>query len=119
MWALGSILEELDPERTYSEISPFMANVWESIHERTSAKVRYAAHVLMGRIFEFCPHLIPSALRQLIKGLLVHLEDDDHRVAAAACKTFSSLVRVIYKLTSEKAYTTLLIENELELKLLL
>jgi hypothetical protein len=88
-----------------------MANIWELIYDKTSAKVRYAAQVLMGRSFEFCPALIPSDLRKLIKGLLVHLEDDDHRVAAAASKTLSLLVREIFKITSKKVNTTLLIEN--------
>lgn len=78
-----------------------MAPLWELTHDTKSAKVRYGSHVLMSRIFELCPSLIPKALRPLVSGLLNHLDDDKEQVASAACMGLASLVKVVYKRTSE------------------
>lgn len=85
-----------------------MASFWELTNYRKSAKVRYSAQILMRKIFEVSPCLIPSTLSPLIKGLLERLDDDDHRVVVVACQSLSSLVKVVYKLTSKQANTTLL-----------
>jgi hypothetical protein len=90
----------MDPKRVSSAILPFMASFWELTFDEKSAKVRYAALLLISRILQVCPSLIPTALKPLIIGLLGHLDDADYRVAVVACKGISSLVN---KLTSQKA----------------
>ncbi len=105
-------LQELDPEKAYTKMVPFMPFFWEFTNDQKSAKVRYAAHMLMSKIFKFCPSLIPSAPNPLFRGVLGHLDDSDHRVAAVACKSLYSLVKTMYKLASEKANTILLIKSD-------
>ncbi|KAI9564565.1 hypothetical protein GHT06_008304 [Daphnia sinensis] len=102
LWAVHAIIEEMGSEKVYEKILPLMASLWELTDDRKSAKVRYGSHVLMSRIFELCPALIPKALRPLINGLLEHLDDNKEQVAAAACRSLASLVKVVYKLASEK-----------------
>ncbi|XP_059353376.1 importin subunit beta-like isoform X2 [Daphnia carinata] len=102
LWAVNAIIEEMGSERVYDKLLPLMAQIWELTNDRNSAKVRYGSHVVMSRIFELCPALIPKALRPLINGLLEHLDDNKEQIAAAACRSLASLVKVVYKLALEQ-----------------
>ncbi len=72
-----------------------MPHFWSLAKDKESAKVRYAAVVLMSRVFETCPSMVQARLRPLINRLLQLLKDNEQRVVSAACDCISTLFKAI------------------------
>lgn len=73
-----------------------MPHFWSLAKDKESAKVRYAAVVLMSRVFETCPSMVQDArLRPLINRLLLLTKDNEQRVVSAACDCISTLFKAI------------------------
>ena len=74
---------------------PLIFHFWSLTRDEESAKVRYAAVMLMSRVFKTCSSIIPNQLSPFIKGLLGRLKDSEQKVAAVACDCLSTLFKAM------------------------
>ena len=77
-------------------LKPLLASIWDLACRHSSARVRYAAFLLLCRVFKIVPCLVPLAtLKISVNGILRLLKDTEPRVAATACKALAFLVSAV------------------------
>lgn len=83
-------------EKVEAILDPLLPSIWDLACRHRSARVRYTSLLLLRRVFDTAPSLIPlDTLKILVSGILNRLKDGESRVAAAACNVLASLTQAL------------------------